>query len=310
MPSLDVSSILIDAGVEILSVGTKEITGRCPMHKERVGKDDRHASWSMNKHTFVHHCFSCGYSGTLSGLLIDVQGYAPDDIETEIRAASFLNTMAKVGRAVLPERVEPPITEWVLANKMADMPQRLLDRRRLARSAVETFGVRWDPDSRVWVLPIRTPEGDLMGAQLRQKGTVINNPTGMEKSVTLFGLDIASRARETQVALVESPLDAIRLHGLGIPAVASFGAWVSPRQIELLARHFHTVVIALDNDPAGQQSVPFVRKGLQRRSTFAPSFSYEGLTTEDGRPAKDPGDVYSDQRLVSAWKMSLGLSLA
>ena len=157
------------------------------MHAQRVGHEDAHASWSMNKFTFLHNCFSCGYKGTLTQLLLDLTGEAPDNLEADIARSNFLGKMSTFHRSHEPkEAQEPDLTDWALENLMRDVPDKLLALRHLSRSAADAFGIRWDTTKKFWVLPIRTPEGELMGAQYRQKGNVLTLPKGMEKSTTLF----------------------------------------------------------------------------------------------------------------------------
>lgn len=304
MASLDIVDILADAGVRQIKEGEKEISALCPMHKERVGREDSHASWSINRHTYVHHCFSCGYSGTLVGLLIDLQGYAPEDIEAEIAKSTFLRTMDKIEQKQREPEEERPPTEWELANILTDVPDRLLHLRRLQRHAVDAYGVRWDPERKSWVLPIYHPDGPLMGVQYRQKGSVINAPTGMNKAITLFGFPQMRLLSSVWITLVESPLDAVRLYGLGIPALASFGAWVSDDQVTLLARNFRRVLLALDNDKVGKQATDQMRFNLRKRSVPHALFRYQGLLTADGAIAKDIGDVASDAAILAAYNES------
>lgn len=307
MASLDIVDILADAGVKQIKEGEKEISALCPMHKERVGKEDSHASWSINRHTYVHHCFSCGYSGTLVGLLIDLQGYAPEDIEAEIAKSSFLRTMDKIEQKQQePEEARPP-TEWELSNILTSVPDRLLTLRQLRRHAVDAYGVRWDPDRKAWVLPIYHPDGSLMGVQYRQKGVVINAPKGMNKAITLFGHQQMQLLSSVWVTLVESPLDAVRLYGLGIPALASFGAWVSDEQITLLCRNYRRVMLAMDNDKVGKQSTDMLRFNLRKRGMPHAVFRYRGLLTADGGIAKDLGDVGLDEDILRAYDESKGL---
>jgi DNA primase len=67
----DIEKVLLRLGVDG-SQRNREITGLCPMHLERVGRQDNNPSWSINTETGVHHCFSCGYKGILLGLIADV----------------------------------------------------------------------------------------------------------------------------------------------------------------------------------------------------------------------------------------------
>ena len=47
----DIAGVLTQLGVTIKRIGEQEISGCCPVHKSRTGKDDRSPSWSMNANT-------------------------------------------------------------------------------------------------------------------------------------------------------------------------------------------------------------------------------------------------------------------
>ena len=297
----DVFALLAGAGVQQLHLGSKEITGLCPMHEARTGRPDAHPSWSINRSTYRHQCFSCGYRGTLTGLLVDLTGAAPADLEETIKEESFLRTME--GLRERPQDILDPVlpllTDWALEHILIDVPEKLLMFRRLRRAAVDAFQVRWDRAQRQWVMPIRDPFGELLGAQYRQPGSVLTLPPGLAKSTTLFGY---RQMREyDHVVLVESPLDAVRLFGLGIPALSSLGAWVSWAQVTLMARCFATVILALDDDEAGHEGTEQCTAMLRKQSCAVVKWRYQGLVDEDGKPAKDVGDVESDDALLEAW---------
>jgi hypothetical protein len=292
---IDLPAILAEAGVLNIRVGEKEIAASCPMHYSRVGHIDRHASWSINQFSYLHNCFSCNYSGTLTQLLVDLTGTAPPDLEEDLKRQTFLSRMAEPAQQIL-EPVVPLLTDWALVHILLDVPQRLLDLRFLRRPAVDYYGVRWDPDDHRWVIPIRDPWGDLLGAQYRQKGAVFTLPEGIEKSTTLFGY----REMQTHdaVALVESPLDAIRLYGLGIPAVSSFGAWLSVEQVKLLARSWSVVYVALDNDKTGRESTARLAPSLARAGCAPVIWRYDNIKDKDLGDAED-GDVLRTWHLTS-----------
>lgn len=295
---LDLESILYSIGVEVIRESGDEILGKCPMHLQRTGREDKHPSWSINSKSYVHHCFSCGYAGTLTGLYVDLVGEVPEDLEWELTKQSLVASLDKPDKPSVQSG--PQVNEWVL-NNYVDLPDRLLVRRRLSREAVDFFGIRWDKDNKTWVIPVRSPDGDLMGFQFRQKGIVINHPAGMEKSTTLFGFDLFKA--ESKITIVESPLDAVRLYGLGIPTVSSFGAAISNFQMDLLGRHFRYVVSAMDNDAAGNRAKDALHRALTKRGCVVFDFNYQGID------AKDPGDIESDQLLYEAWQRSLSLNL-
>ena len=299
---IDLLRYLTDAGIQHLHEGTREISGACPQHVKRTGHTDTHPSWSINKTTYLHYCQACGYKGTLNSLLVDILGGAPEDLEQQLNEQSFLRKMAEV-REGPAEVLEPlfNLTEWGLAHLMGDVPRRLLESRWLRRNAIDHYQVRWNNETRQWVMPLRSPDkGTLIGAQYRQTGNVLTLPPNMEKATTLFGYQQMSQY--DWVVLVESPLDAVRLYGLGIYAVSSLGAWISAAQVRLLARSFTTVYMALDDDSAGQRGAEIATRMLRKQGAAVVAWSYHGLTDEEGRKAKDVGDVPDDEALLASWQ--------
>jgi DNA primase len=285
-------------GIEVVRESGGELWALCPGHLERTGKVDSHPSWSINESTYLHFCFSCGYSGSIQSLYQDILGDVPGDLAWELTKQSAISSVNREERYE-PTNQGPIISEWTLRHFDA-LPDRMLERRHLQRISVEEFEVRWDKVTKCWVLPIRDLAGELMGFQFRQKGTVINHPEGVEKSKTLFGIHLFTDS--DRITIVESPLDAVRFHGVGVAAVSSFGASVSDEQITLLSRNFRTVVLAMDNDKPGQAANRFLQGALRSRGCITMDFSYRGLAV------KDPGDVSYDADLRKAWNESISLS--
>ena len=82
---VDLLGALVEAGIDRLHEGRKEISGACPMHLQRTGHPDIHPSWSINRFTYLHNCLACGYKGTLTSLLVDLTGSAPEDLEIALK---------------------------------------------------------------------------------------------------------------------------------------------------------------------------------------------------------------------------------
>jgi len=299
--ALDLFDTLQAAGISQLRDGLSEVHGACPGHLSRVGHIDHHPSWSINKTKLTHLCFSCGYKGTLSQLLTDITGSPPDEgLELELKQQSFIRRMAE--RVEHPEEIlEPILDEWAIEHLLTDVPDRLLGLRHLRRAAVDAYQVRWEVERKCWVLPIRDAMGALLGAQYRQKGNVYTSPEGMKKSETLFGFWTV--AHEDYCALVESPLDAVRLYGLGIPAVASLGSWISDGQARLLARNYAQIFVALDNDPAGREGATRITPKIKQYGASVVPWQY-GHTT-----AKDIGDVELDEDVLAMWSSTQAFGL-
>ena len=82
-------------------------------------------------------------------------------------------------------------------------------------------------------------------------------PKGFEKRLILFNAHRVVGA--STVVLVEGFFDAMRLHGLGIPAVAVMGTALSAEQVALLRDlRVHQVIVLFDGDEEGQAAVPDV----------------------------------------------------
>jgi hypothetical protein len=306
---IDIRGLLEAAGVQLTKDTTNELWGLCPMHEERTGRPDQHPSWSINKNTAKHHCFSCGYSGDLTSVLVDLTGAAPADLEMTLHQESIKRSFAET--RLHPEEVleesKPLLTEWGLINHMDDVPDRMLASRHLLRWAIDHYRVRWYRDTKQWVMPIWDPYSTLLGAQYRQKGSVFTLPVGMPKSVTLFGYQ---QARPFDYcALTESPLDAVRLWQIGVPAVSSLGAWVSSEQVRLLARNFSVVYDALDNDKTGREGAEILSQGLRKQGCAVVPWDYTGLVDNDGVSCKDVGDVPHDDLLSASWDRTRRMGL-
>jgi len=110
-----------------------------------------------------------------------------------------------------------------------------------------------------------------------------------------------------RLAVVESPLDAVRLYQAGIPAVSSMGAFISDTQCRLLSRHTAVTVLALDNDDAGRAGTKQAIQRLRNTGTAVLVWGYDG--TWKANAWKDPGDCPDDRILKRTWQDTLRLGL-
>lgn len=294
---------LLDAlGVNFISDRGDEVFARCPMHKKRTGKEDRNPSWSINRDTGSHHCFSCGYGGHLIPMIMDIKQcdlFAARRFirqfggDLELRLPSDEPEPESVPR---PPRAEPQ----VVYHSFVDPPEDEMDRRGIDLDTCRRYGIRWRPDKERWILPIKSAGGVFMGYQEKGPDFVSNRPPGVEKSTTLFG---AEHLTVTPfVVLVESPLDVAYLHVLGYPAVASFGDSVSDEQVRVIVRNStDSIVIALDNDEAGQAAARDLYKRWHDKRIEFRFFNY-------GRSkAKDPGEMDYEEVVYGVERASYDL---
>ena len=282
---MDIEKVLLNLDVIMIAQRGSEINGLCPKHKERTGSEDHNPSWWINSDTGAHICFSCGYKGNIHTLVMDVKGCDYFEMQDFLKEKSELPLDVLMKRLKdLPQYIttDEPIgmSEARLA-VFTDVPDKELKKRFLTREASDAHGVVWDTKNSAWILPIREPNDfSLWGWQ--EKGSTgrffRNYPAGVKKSKTVFGVHILDESKPLWV--VESPLDAVRLTGLGYNAIATYGAIISEDQGKLMRRATQ-LISALDNDQAGkkasEQMLGFSRKyGFDLRY-----FNYSGIDVKD-----------------------------
>jgi hypothetical protein len=226
------------------------------------------------------NCYQCGESGTMQDLVYKVSGDSSNvkDMLREVKLRKLKKKKEFEEKPEPEEVLSPYMLEALLATYERPPDWALMD-RSLKLHSVETYDLRWDKG---WIIPIHSPEGELWGWQFKRMKVVSNYPPGIKKSQTLFGL---AQLTGSTVVLVESPLDVVRLHDQGVCAVASFGAFVSKKQIQLLKENADRVVLALDNDEEGWRQTDKIFLGLKRSLP----------TMKAVYPAKDPGDLSNRQ---------------
>lgn len=268
----DLEGALYEMGVEVIRSNDDEVLARCPGHLKRTGKEDRHPSWSVNRNSGLHNCYSCGFKGTFIELVMYV--LFPSDVFRAARwmrqfgvnlaRAADLVAFQETTRERVVEQVEL-VPETRLA-MYAEVPDWALEARRLSRESVEHYGIRWNEKNDAWIIPVRTPEGDLAGWQEKWQGKrrFMNRPRDMMKSLCLFGLDVFPVGEPA--VLLESPLDVPRLYTAGYEGgLASYGAEVSKRQLQLITDVTDELVCALDNDKSGMKTAAELRSGRWER---------------------------------------------
>jgi DNA primase len=291
---IDVERVLLSLDLPLYAQRGIEVNGLCPMHKKRTGKEDHNPSWWINSETGAHICFSCGYKGNIYTLVADIKGidyheareYANDKEDMPIDA--LMRRIKELPEYIQAEAHPIGMSEARLAVYVAP-PKIELKKRFLTVAAVETCGVLWDEKNVAWILPIRDPEDfSLWGWQ--EKGArgrfFRNQPQGVKKSKTVFNVQILKE--DAPLIIVESPLDAVRLVGLGYNSISTYGAMPSVDQVKIM-RRAPRVIAAFDNDSAGQKASEEMRGHARKYGIELSYFNYAGVDV------KDVGDMIEDQ---------------
>jgi hypothetical protein len=292
-----VGRILITLGIDASQRGD-EFTALCPMHLERTGKEDTKPSWSINEESGVHHCFSCGYKGTLLTLVAELKEFTTTWGRLDFDAAKeWLRATIDVDFDYLAKQLEEARNSYIpipVPVGMSDArlavfedtpPDWALDARGLTEDGCAIYGVKWSKLTDSWITPIRDAQTNkLLGWQEKSqtKRFFRNRPTGVAKSKTLFGI---GAFKGGTMIVVESPLDAVRLASLGIfGGVSTFGASVSNEQLQLMKRA-DKLIIAMDNDEAGRAASKDLLERTRKEGMECWFMPY------DGTDYKDIGDM-------------------
>lgn len=300
MKSDDIIEVLEDMGVDVHKLTGDEVNARCPVHSQYKGRESTRNSWYMNVDTGLWHCFTCGARGNLPYLVAQLTGDA-QHVDTVQRYLASKGIERLRTEDYADDQLEPD-ADWAMYVSFEQLPPAVILRRDITAEVGKRFGIKWNPVDRTSVLPVISPTGVLLGWQEKKRDYVKNVPPGMKKGSTLFGIE---RASAPTAIVLESPFDVARFHtaysGDEYSAVASFGADMSAKQIDLLADKFDRIVLALDNDHEGiRETNRLVGRGSRKHtaSRQLPTFrkgirfwNYEGLD------AKDMGDM-SDSEII------------
>ncbi len=135
--------------------------------------------------------------------------------------------------------------------------------------------------------------GEALGAGDAQPKYVNTSQSPIfDKGAILYGLDLAKDAirSEGRAVIVEGYMDAIAAHEHGFAnVVASMGTALTERQVVLLKRHTHNLILALDADAAGSDAtlrgVKVVAEHMDHEMT--PQVNWRGVIRQQETLAAD-----------------------
>lgn len=246
-----VKRVLVGSGVSIEVDLENDFLVFCPFHSNH-----RTPAGEVNKTSGMFFCFSCHHAADLVEVVMHSSGRSYFEAARFIRSkAQDINLSDEVAKSLSakPEFQQfDEITVKRLNTQALDSPRamRYFGGRLITESSVKKFALGYSEKQDMVTIPIHTPDGMLVGFVGRSvEGKDFKNTPGLPKSKVLFNLHRVKTSRTVYV--VESSFDAIRLDQCGMPAVATLGASVNSRQIELLQKYFNEVIVIADNDEAG-----------------------------------------------------------
>lgn len=211
-----------------------------------------------------------------------------EDFLAELERIFSANPRGSAG-SVLPGYDSRVIAPWGFTHPF-------LAERGVDGETAKRLHIGWREDLNRITIPVFW-RGQLVGWQLRAiphrpgewPGTwgggfpKYKSSPGFPKSAILYDPDQGEHRRAGgSIVVVESPFSVIKALSLGLEhhVVATFGAKVSRRQMDLMAEYDHVTVWA-DDDPAGQIMERKLAKGLYRRTNVRIVTPDDGLDLGD-----------------------------
>ena len=246
-----VKRVLAGSGVTVEKEAESEYIVFCPFHSNH-----RTPAGEINKYTGLFFCFSCGKTADLVELVMhfsnrtyfeSVRFIKTKEVETDILSEVNSKLVEKEEWTEFDMSIVQRLHEQAL---VSDRAKEYFIKRKISKNSVIKFKLGYSETQDMVSIPVYNHENLCVGFVARSiEGKDFKNTTKLPKSKVLFNLNRVKTA--SKVYVVESSFDAIRLDQVGFPAVATLGANVSSKQIDLLQRYFSDIIIIADNDEAG-----------------------------------------------------------
>jgi DNA primase len=265
-----VRRVINGSGIEIQSEVDSDYLIFCPYHNNY-----RTPAGEISKDRGTFFCFACHESRSLLEFVMHTTGKSYFEAGRFIDSAKTnVDIVSSIDKVFDQEPEYKPFDELMirrLNNQALESPRATsyFEGRRITKASMEKFSLGYSEKQDMITIPMTTPDGEMfLGFVGRSvEGKEFKNTPGLPKSKILFNLHRA-RLYDT-VYVVESSFDAIRLDQCGIPAVATLGANVSKKQVEMLTKHFNNIIIIPDNDDAGKSmSQRVIEKAGSRAVAF------------------------------------------
>ncbi len=264
--------------LERIQIVKNDIFITCPNY-EAHGGSERTPSCSVHKEYGMVHCFGCGYSTSLPGLIAKLLNLP--DITSGYRWLLKKYFVPERGeRPLIPlkdKRPQPRIylPELVLDKYQYDHPY--MFSRGLTADTIDLFDLGFDKTSNSITIPIRDVNGKIVYIKKRRiqktKFHKYHVDEGVEKTDLIFGLHLIKKNIQNvkMIYLVEGEFDVIscyqaKKYGGGIQGDRLFDSQV--KQLIKIAKGI-PICLLYDNNKAG---VECMKKSIVKLSNYFPLY--------------------------------------
>lgn len=324
---IDIDAVEDAIGFDAIDSTDTEDRGHCfdiwGLHKN----GDTTGKLSIHREKMVYNCWVCG-GGSILSLVMDLKDmdvgeatrwlYEFAEQEDEEKPDKLLGKVNKIfGELDPPQKKDLPYFNERVLDKWLDTRTSWFRKRGINNDTRQEFKLGYDPthvrrkNDEEYVGPaIIIPHfwgGKLVGWQERWLDenrpkwvAKYTNTPDFPKESTLFNYDKCLSNSHVEPVVVESPVTALFLDSIRVPAIATFGSNLPESQIQLLRVFNQGVFLSPDNDkPKGDQAAA----GIKWRDTLTESLIdtipvyHVPLVTERGESA-DLGNLAPRDDLV------------
>lgn len=252
---------------DVKDVGN-DIMITCPQH---ANGQEKRPSCGVRKTDGWVHCFTCGYSKSLSEMISNVLGY--EDYGRKGREWLFKNYIQDVvenrPEIILPERYKAAVdNKQYISNTELDKYRWYNDymwKRGLTPEIVEQFDIGYDKDDDTITFPVNDEKGNCVFIAKRSTKTkFFHYPADVEKPV--YALDKIIKQNISTVYVVESFFNCLTLWKWGRPAIALMGASLTDYQkTQLDHTNIRKYILCFDGDNAGRRGAEKFQQKIKNK---------------------------------------------
>lgn len=285
-----IESILRSADIKIGGEIDTHFLLFCPFHY-----NVHTPACEIDKSNGMFICFSCGESGSLVDMVMRVTNRNYFEATRLINSKRDDVNIEQIINQEIDRPIDTPEFDMDLIYRLHNdlknnsRAKEYLLGRNINEYSIEEFLLGYSPKQDMVIVPVFDEFNKCLGFVGRSvEGKAFKNSTGLPKSKALFNLN---KSKRNSIIVVESSFDAIRLHQVGLKAVATLGATVSRYQISLLQKYANSIIICPDNDDAGVKMIDKITSNIKDKSV-------EVINLKTG---KDVGDL-NDNEIKSMFR--------
>ena len=240
-----------------------EIQVTCPSHS---GGHESRPSCFIRKEDGIYHCFTCGIKGYITkfvGECFDRNREFGENRLLSNYVSDYVDNQLVLPKIILDsEGTKINYLDESILNKFESYHP-YMTKRGLTPEVIQKYEVKYDPETKCIVFPVRDIKGKLRFLTRRSvEGKKFIIDKDADKSI-IYNLNNVQY--DKMVFVVEAQISCLKMSGWGIPTIALFGAGTSEDQIKTLNNTgIRRFILCYDNDPAGIKGVNRFKKYIDK----------------------------------------------